>query len=191
MAEVWQEKETEFLQMYVDDLKNLEPEKDGEKADLFTKCIAGDNTAVKRLVELYLMKSVQIASKYTGQGLSLADLIQEANVALMLALTEIDSMEKANETFEKSKLHLGFRIIYYLCYFTECIEQHIKSALEIERSEKSSEAELADKINLLSDVTKELAERFGREATLEEIREYTKFTEDEIKTLMKISLDAL
>ena len=174
MAEVWQEKETEFLQMYVDDLKNLEPEKDGEKADLFTKCIAGDNTAVKRLVELYLMKSVQIASKYTGQGLSLADLIQEANVALMLALTEIDSMEKANDE-----------------YVTECIEQHIKSALEIERSEKSSEAELADKINLLSDVTKELAERFGREATLEEIREYTKFTEDEIKTLMKISLDAL
>ncbi len=174
MAEVWQEKETEFLQMYVEDLKNLEPEKEGEKADLFEKCIAGDNLAVKRLVELYLMKSVQIASKYTGQGLSLADLIQEANVALMLALTEIDSMEKANDE-----------------YVTEYVEQHIKQALEIERSEKNSEAELADRINLLSDVTKELAERFGREATLEEIREYTKFTEDEIKTLMKISLDAL
>lgn len=174
MAEVWQEKETEFLQMYVEDLKNLEPEKEGEKAALFEKCIAGDNLAVKRLVELYLMKSVQIASKYTGQGLSLADLIQEANVALMLALTDIDSMDKANDE-----------------YVTECVEQQIKQALEIERSEKSSEAELADRINLLSDVTKELAERFGREATLEEIREYTKFTEDEIKTLMKISLDAL
>ncbi len=31
------------------------------------------------------------------------------------------SMEKANETFEKSKLPLGFRIIYYLCYFTAAI----------------------------------------------------------------------
>ena len=174
MAEVWQEKETEYLQMYVEDLKNLEPEKEGEKADLFEKCIVGDNLAVNRLVELYLMKSVQIASKYTGQGLSLADLIQEANVALMLALTEIDSMEKANDE-------------YVMAY----VEQHIKQAIEVERSEKSSEAELADRINLLSDVTKELAERFGREATLEEIREYTKFTEDEIKTLMKISLDAL
>ena len=174
MAEVWQEKETEYLQMYVEDLKNLEPEKEGEKADLFEKCIVGDNLEVNRLVELYLMKSVQIASKYTGQGLSLADLIQEANVALMLALTEIDSMEKANDE-------------YVMAY----VEQHIKQAIEVERSEKSSEAELADRINLLSDVTKELAERFGREATLEEIREYTKFTEDEIKTLMKISLDAL
>jgi len=95
MSEVWKEKETEFLQMYVDDLKALAPEKEGEKASLFEKCIAGDNEAVKRLVELYLMKSVQIASKYTGQGLSLADLIQEANVALMLALTEIDSSDNA------------------------------------------------------------------------------------------------
>ena len=174
MSEVWQEKETEFLQMYVDDLKNLEPEKDGEKAALFAKCIEGDNTAVKRLVELYLMKSVQIASKFTGQGLSLADLIQEANVALMLALTEIDSSDKANDE-----------------YITEYVESYIKQAIDAERSEKNVEAELADRINLLSDVTKELAERFGREATLEEIREYTKFTEDEIKTLMKISLDAL
>ena len=60
MAEVWQEKETEYLQMYVEDLKNLEPEKEGEKADLFEKCIVGDNLAVNRLVELYLMKSVQM-----------------------------------------------------------------------------------------------------------------------------------
>ena len=174
MAEVWQEKETEFLQMYVEDLKNLEPEKDGEKEALFAKCIEGDNLSVKRLAELYLMKSVQIASKYTGQGLSFADLIQEANVALMLGITEMDSAEKANDE-----------------YVTEYVERHIKQAIELERSEKSSEEELADRINLLSDVTKELAERFGREATLEEIREYTKYTEDEIKTLMKISLDAL
>jgi len=71
------------------------------------------------------------------------------------------------------------------------VVSYIKQAIDAERSEKNAEAELADRINLLSDVTKELAERFGREATLEEIREYTKFTEDEIKTLMKISLDAL
>ena len=174
MSEVWQEKETDFLQMYIDDLKALEPEKEGEKAALFTRCIAGDNAAVKRLVELYLMKSVQIASKFTGQGLSLADLIQEANVALMLAVTEIDSEDKANDE-----------------YIAGYVESHIKQAVDAERSEKNAEEELADRINLLSDVTKELAERFGREATLEEIREYTKFTEDEIKTLMKISLDAL
>ncbi len=174
MSEVWQEKETEYLQMYVEDLKNLEPEKDGEKEALFAKSIEGDNTAVNRLVELYLMKSVQIASKFTGQGLSLADLIQEANVALMMALTEADSPDKANDE-----------------YVTEYVESYIRQAIDAERSEKNAEAELADRINLLSDVTKELAERFGREATLEEIREYTKFTEDEIKTLMKISLDAL
>jgi len=174
MAEVWQEKETEFLQLYIEDLKNLEPEKEGEKEALFDKCIGGDNDAAKRLVELYLMKSVQLASKYRGQGLSLADLIQEANVALLLAFADLDEKEKANDEY----------VISY-------VEEHIKQAIATERAERSSEEELADRINLLSDVTKELAERFGREATIEEIKEYTKFTEDEIKTLMKISLDAL
>lgn len=174
MAEVWQEKETEFLQLYIEDLKNLEPEKEGEKEALFARCIDGDDTAAKRLVELYLMKAVQIASKYRGQGLSLADLIQEANVALLLAFAELDGEEKAKDE-----------------YVVSYVEEHIKQALAIEHTERSSEEELADRINLLSDVTKELAERFGREATIDEIKEYTKFTEDEIRTLMKISLDAL
>lgn len=174
MAEVWQEKETEILQMYVDDIKKLEPEKEGEKTALFEKCINGDSYAVKRLVELYLMHVLQIASKYTGQGLGLADLLQEANVALMLGLTELNTAEKANDE-----------------YITSYVEQHIKRAIAVERNEKSSEEELAERVNFLSDVTRELAERFGREATLEEICEYTRYTEDEIRTLMKISIDAL
>lgn len=174
MEDVWKEKETEFLQLYIDDIKNLKPEREGEKQELFERCVGGDNTASERLLELYLMKAVQTASKYCGQGLSLADLIQEANVALLLAFSELDSMDKANDS-----------------YIMEYVENYIKQAVWAEQNEKASAGSLADKINFLSDVTKELAERFGREATLEEIKEYTKLTEDEIRALMKMSLDAL
>lgn len=174
MEDIRGEKETEFLQLYIEDLKNIEPEREDEKRQLFEALICGNDAAVSRLAELYLMQAVQLASGYRGQGLGLADLIQEANVALLTVLAGLDDADNANDG-----------------YITDYIKKHLQEMLAAEQNEKQSEEELADRINLLSDTTKMLAERFGREATLQEISEFTKLTEEEIKILMKMSLDAL
>ncbi len=167
----------EILEQYIEDLKNIPAEKEGEKSALLAELKSGSASAKSRLSELCLMKAMQIASEYRGQGLPLVDLIQESSVAVMLGIDGYDGSATDVKAFDE--------------YLDKYVREYIKQAVDAERAEKKSEDEITEKINLLSDTTQALAERFGREATLEELSEYTKLTEDEIKTLMKMSLDAL
>lgn len=170
------EKETEILEQYIEDLKNIPAEQDGEKTLLLVKLKKGDAMAKSRLGELYLMKAMQTASEYRGQGIALIDLIQESSVAVMLGIDEYEGDALA----EALDLHLD-----------RYVREHIKRIVDEESAEKKAEDALAEKINVLSDTAQALAERFGREATLAELKEYTELTEDEIRALMKMSLDAL
>lgn len=174
------EKENEILEQYIEDLKNIPFERGGEKSELIGKLLAGDTSVGGRLGELYLMKAMQIATEYRGQGVALIDLIQESSMAVMLAIADVDCDVAA---FADSAV--------FDSHVERCVKAHIKAVVEAEQTEKKSEDEIAERINLLSDTAQMLAERLGREATLEELREYTKLTEDEIKILMKMSLDAL
>ena len=49
----------------------------------------------------------------------------------------------------------------------------------------------ADRANAISDATTELAQKLGREATLEELCEYMSLSEDEVRDVMKMSIDAM
>ena len=45
--------------------------------------------------------------------------------------------------------------------------------------------------NVLQEVSKTMAEQLGREATLAELAERMKMTEDEVREIMKVTMDAL
>ena len=46
-------------------------------------------------------------------------------------------------------------------------------------------------MNVLKDISQQMAEELGREATVEELARKMKMTEDEIKDIMKLTLDAM
>ena len=50
---------------------------------------------------------------------------------------------------------------------------------------------MAARVNILQDISKELAERLGREPKVEELAERMKMTPDQIKEIMKVTMDAL
>ena len=47
------------------------------------------------------------------------------------------------------------------------------------------------RVNVLQEVSKTMAEQLGREATLAELAERMKMTEDEVREIMKVTMDAL
>ena len=51
--------------------------------------------------------------------------------------------------------------------------------------------EMLDRVNKLKDVSQEMAEELGREASVEELAERMKLTVDEVKEIMKLTLDAM
>ena len=67
----------------------------------------------------------------------------------------------------------------------------LEEVIKEQTSESNIEEEVLARVNVLQEVSKELAERFGREPKLEELAEYMKMTEDEVREIMKVTMDAL
>ena len=91
------EEEKNYLDDYLEALQAIPKATDGEREAITLSAMAGDADAVKRLTEIMLPEVPQIAKLYTGQGVSLEDLIGEGNVALSLGVTMLGALEHADE----------------------------------------------------------------------------------------------
>ncbi len=67
----------------------------------------------------------------------------------------------------------------------------IEAALELQKQEKRAGEEIAARVNVLKDISKMMADELGREATVEELAEKMKMTVEDIKDIMKVTLDAM
>ena len=67
----------------------------------------------------------------------------------------------------------------------------IQEALRLQKQEKQAEEEIAARVNVLKDISKMMADELGREATVEELAEKMKMSVEEIKEIMKVTLDAM
>jgi len=74
----------------------------------------GSKSALEKLVNANLRFVVTVAKSYTGNGLPLADLIEEGNLGLI----------SAAKTFNGG---MGFK---FISYATRCIEQHLVRAIQ-------------------------------------------------------------
>ena len=74
---------------------------------------------------------------------------------------------------------------------TRRVKESVELALEEQRTENQIEETMAARVNVLQTVSQVLAKEFGREATLEELSAKMKMTEDEVRDIMKLALDAL
>ena len=161
-----------FYDIYLEELKNLPQGTPEEETALLKKLTEGDKTAVSRLTELKLTKAVQIAEEYHDRGLPAGDLVQEANMALFLFASEYE-----NGDFDAQK--------------EKKVRAAIEDALQIQNRETKIEEEVAARVNVLKDISASMARELGREATLAELAERMKMSEDEIRDIMKLTMDAM
>ena len=79
--------------------------------------------------------------------------------------------------------------------FLAAMERGIRAAMEelIRQQGESDQAgeDLAVQINVMNEVTRRLAEEYGREATAEEVAAKMGRSVDEVKELMKMALNAV
>lgn len=162
----------DFYQMYLDDLEEIVPCTEAERKVLLAKASQGDEGAKKRLVEGHLKLAMELASDYMDGALSPGDVIQEANMALLTAVSEYEGGD-------------------FLRMIRECIRRSLEEALEDQRREQTAGEEAAARANVLQEVSRVMAEELGREATVEELAERMKMTSDEIRDIMKMTIDAV
>lgn len=78
------------LASYLADVRRTPMLSPDEEVALGQRIVQGDDSAINELVEHNLRFVVQVALKYQGHGLPLADLINEGNIGLMHAARKFD-----------------------------------------------------------------------------------------------------
>lgn len=168
------EEELSFIKMYLSELDAIPPVSSEELSALLVKHVDGDTTVTNRLIESQLSLVATLAENYRGKGVTIGDLIQEGNMALMMAISEYKDLN-----------------IDFTQHITVAINKALDSVVNIEISSDRVGDRLAKKLNQLDDVTRDLNEKLGRVPSVEEIAEAMNIDKEEAEMLLKTSLDTL
>lgn len=158
--------------VYMEELAAITPCTPEENERLMEKVKAGDEMARERLIEGNLRNALMHVQAYINRGVPMADLIQEASMELMMLVDE--GFEGSFEMLLESRIRV-----------------RLEEVIAEQKTESNIEEEMLARVNVLQEVSKNLAERFGREPKMEELAEFMKMTEDEVREIMKVTMDAL
>lgn len=161
-----------YLEEYMESLQELPKLSDGEKRAYAMAAMAGDANGKLNMINAFLPQVVDIAKLYSGQGALLEDLIGEGNVALATGVEMLGCLEEPDEVDGM----LGKMIM-------DAMEDYIAENTEA----KKVDMQIADKVNHISDLAKELAESLQRKITVEELAEETGIDAEEIRDAVKLS----
>ena len=162
----------DIYRVYMEEIAAIPPCSEEENEKLLGEIRSGNKAARERLIEGNLKNALFFVQDYINKGVPMADLIQEASMELMML---------ADEGFEGS--------------FEKLLESWIRVRMEEiindQKKETDIEEEMLARVNVLQEVSKSMAEELGREAKLSELAERMKMTEDEVREIMKVTMDAL
>lgn len=166
------DEDVNYLNIYLDELKELPVVSDGEKRAVMMSAMAQDVTACNKLVEIFLPQVVEIAKLYAGQGALVEDLIGEGNVALATAVTMLDCVESIDEV----EGFLGKMIM-------DAMQDYIGE----DSDSKSVDEQILEKVNRIYEKAKEMAEELLRKVTVAELAKEMEIEEEEIYEAIRLS----
>ncbi|MDO4975889.1 MAG: sigma-70 domain-containing protein [Eubacteriales bacterium] len=167
--------DNEMVAIYMKEAKNAKTLTEEQMESMVVLMLDGDEMAKESLVEANLSLAIETAKNYKGKGMLLSDLIQEANIGLMMAVATYEPESDAG----------------ILAYIRGMMQKQIEESLEEYNSSTRSAMKMATRINELNDVATAFAKEYDREAKPEELAKRMGISEEEVRELMKVSLDAI
>ena len=138
--------------------------------------MAGERDAQKKLAEYSLKKVVDIARLYAGQGVYMEDLIGAGNEVLLIAVTQLAPLDKPDEVDG----YLGRRLM-------DAMEDVIAANLD----EKAAEKAVEERVNLVADRAREMAEELGRKVSVAELAAEYDMDPEDIREAVRLSGNAI
>lgn len=150
-----------------------------EELELAKRCAAGDEEAIRQMVNANLRLVVSVAREYAGRGVPLLDLVQEGSIGLLAAAKKFDyTLNYRFSTYATKWIRQGI---------TRCIMNHA-GLIRVPQY-------TGEKIRRLLTAKAQLQQRTGAEPTAEELAEHTDIPLDKVEEYLSLipevcSLDA-
>src|SRR5213075_3117194 len=141
-----------------------------EERELARRKDLGDEDAKRKLIEHNLRLVMSITRNYTKASVPLLDLIQEGNLGLIRAV-------------EKFDYRLGFKLSTYATWW---IRQAITRALADQGRTIRLPVHVADQVRRLLRARRQLAQKYNREPTLDELARETQQSEERVRELLEL-----
>lgn len=176
LEEVISEEEMNHLKEYEEMIDSIEIPSDNIMDAIKLSAMAGERDAQQRLTEYSLRKVVDIARLYAGQEVFMEDLIGAGNEALLIAVTQLAPLEKPDEVDG----YLGRRIM-------DAMEDLIAMNLD----EKAAEKAVEERVNLVADRARELAQELGRKVSVQEVAAEYEMDPEDVREAVRLSGNAI
>lgn len=165
--------EEAYLKEY---LGGLDEQEHGERSteELFALLSQGDAMAQAELSQKYLRAAAEMAVEMNCEEIFIADLIQEANISLLMALGEEEPVQK-DETWLLGRIRAG-----------------IRNAIEEQTQRKFEDDYLVAKVEKLESAVRELTEDEDDENSkfsIEELAIILDMDEEEIRDVLRLTGD--
>jgi RNA polymerase primary sigma factor len=144
-----------------------------EERELARRKDEGDEEAKKKLIESNLRLVMSITRNYTKAGVPLLDLIQEGNLGLIRAV-------------EKFDYKMGYKLSTYATWW---IRQAVTRALADQGRTIRLPVHVADQVRRLMRARRQLAQKFNREPTQEELAKESGFPLKRVEELLDLVED--
>ncbi len=166
------ESEINLLDMYTESLEAIDYVSDSVKRVLMMDAIAGKKEAKEQLMQQYLQSVIDTARLYSGQGVDFMDLIGEGNVALAVAMEQLDCVEGPDDV-EPLIMQMIMNAMEELCKEEGSSDDTIKKVLE-----------LVEKVQTKA---KDMTEELLRKVTIDELSEDSGISRKKIKEALSVS----
>lgn len=160
------------VSMYQEELGEMPVVSAEEELKLFEAARQGDAQAKNRLVELHLQLVYEVAQTYQMGELPLGDLIQEGNIALLLAMEELAKSGSLEE----------YRRMLY-----EKVSTAMEEAMTEHQDLKEMDEKIAQRANHLNEAVLNLERDLEHKVSLAELSVYLEMPEKEIRDILRMA----
>ena len=163
----------EDVRQYLSEIRRYPRLTAREERDLAKRCAAGDESAIRQMVNSNLRLVVSVAKEYAGRGVPLLDLIQEGSIGLLAAARKYDYT-------------LDYR---FSTYATKWIRQGVTKSLMNHSGLIRIPVHTAERIRKVEAARTALLQQEKQEPTPEQIGELCDIPAAKVRQLMQLSPD--
>ena len=161
------------IHQYLNEIRGIPRLTPEEERDLAKRCAAGDEEAIRQMVNANLRLVVYVAKEYAGRGVPLMDLIQEGSIGLLAAARKFDYTK-------------DFR---FSTYATKWIRQGVTRCLMNNNGAIRVPLHTGERIRKLQAVRNAMKQETGVEPTTEELAERVNIPPAKGEALLGLSPD--